>query len=233
MEIDKTFKEPGMPEAGASVVDRIKYLINLSRNTQASFASLIGVDPASLSRVLSGKSGPSEGFINRIVVNLNVSKEWLCNGSDVPFPRESHSGTAHRLTSDSGAPVYDIDVTAGTMPLSRMFTDERIVGFMKLPGLNPELPIVRVSGNSMQPRLNPGCYISIRPIELSAPIAWGSIYVVVLPDFRLVKYVRRNANPELVTLHSANPDYDDIEIRRDEIEALYLVENVINHDFLS
>ena len=92
---------------------------------------------------------------------------------------------------------------------------------------------MRVSGNSMVPKLNPGCFISIRPISLDAPISWGQIYVVVLPDYRLVKYVRRNADPELITLHSANPDYDDIEVRRSDIEGLYLVENVINHDFLA
>jgi len=37
----------------------------------------------------------------------------------------------------------------------------------------------------------------------------------------------------MVRLVSANPDYDDIEVRRSDIEGLYLVENVINHDFLS
>lgn len=224
------FEEPALPATEASVVDRIKYLIRLSRHTQASFSALIGVDPASLSRVVSGKSEPSEGFLNRIVVNLGVSKDWLTRGADVPFPRATPSGARE---SSPGAPVYDIDVTAGTTPLSRMFTDERVVGHVKLPGLNSDLPIVRVSGDSMQPRINSGSYISIRPIALDAPISWGSIYVVVLADFRLVKYVRRNADPAMVTLHSANPDYDDIEIRRADIEALYLVENVINHDFLS
>lgn len=114
-----------------------------------------------------------------------------------------------------------------------MFTDERIIGRMSLPGLNPDLPIVRVSGDSMTPRLNPGCYISIRPISLDAPISWGQIYVVVLADFRLVKYVRRHQDPKMVKLVSANPAYDDIDVRRSDIEGLYLVENVINHDFLA
>ena len=85
----------------------------------------------------------------------------------------------------------------------------------------------------MQPRLNPGCYISIRPVRLDATISWGQIYVVVLPDFRVVKYVRRHPDPEKVILHSENPDYDDIEINRSDIEGLYLVENIINHDFIA
>lgn len=216
-----------IPATSASITDRIKYLIKLTRHTQASFSARIGSDPASLSRVLSQKTAPSEGFINRIVVNMGVSKDWLVDGSDVPFPKRNNS------IADSGAPVYNIDVTAGTMPLSRAFTDEHIVGYVKLPGLNPELPIVRVSGDSMEPKIHSGSYISIRNVPLDAPISWGRIYVVVLADFRLVKYVRRHENPDMVILHSANPDFDDIEIRRSDIEALYLVENVINHDFLA
>lgn len=226
--MDRQFDGLEQPSASADVYDRIRYLIKLLRLNQASFGKSIGVDAGTVSRILSGKATPSDTFLNKIVVNLGVSKQWLTDGSEVPFPRSEK-----KTLASAGAPVYNIDVTAGTMPLSRMFTDERIIGHMSLPGLDPELPIVRVSGNSMQPTLNPGCFISIRPISLDAPISWGQIYVVVLPDYRLVKYVRRNDNPDYVTLHSANPDYDDIEVRRSDIEGLYLVENVINHDFLA
>ena len=219
-----------MPAKGAGVLDRIRYLIRLKRHTQASFGKLIGVDAATVSRVLSGRTAPSDAFLNRIVVNLGVSKKWLAEGADVPFPR---SAGTHTQQMPQGAPVYNIDVTAGTTPLSRMFTDERVIGRVFLPGIDPSLPIVRVSGDSMVPRLNPGCYIQIRPISLDAPISWGQIYVVVLADFRLVKYVRRDEDPSMVRLVNANHDYDDIEVRRSDIEGLYLVENVINHDFLS
>lgn len=211
----------------ATVTDRIRHLINLLRLNQASFAARIGVDPAVVSRVLKGRTAPNESFINRVVVDLGVSKQWLVNGSDVPFPRSTTTPVS------KGAPVYNIDVTAGTTPLSRMFTDERIVGRINLPGIDPELPIVRVSGDSMKPRLNPGCYISIRAVRPDATISWGQIYVVVLADFRFVKYVRRHTDPAKVILHSENPQYDDIEVLRSDIEGLYLVENVINHDFLA
>ena len=222
-----------LPEPAADTVSRIKYLIHLMRMTQAQFAGRLGVDPAAVSRALKGKIPPGEAFINRIVVNFGVSKAWLTEGTDVPFPKERPAATEATMRRPYGAPVYNIDVTAGTTPLSRMFTEEHIVGYVSLPGINPDLPIVRVSGNSMQPRLNPGCYISIRPVRLDATISWGQIYVVVLPDFRVVKYVRRHPDPEKVILHSENPDYDDIEINRSDIEGLYLVENIINHDFIA
>lgn len=222
-----SFADIELPASEATVVERIKWLMKLSRKSQAEFSKLIGVDPANLSRVLTGKAPLGQGLISRIIANTGVSKDWLLDGSDVPFPRESKAAV------NQGAPVYDIDVTAGTTKLERMFTDERMVGRMVLPGLNPDNPIVHVSGNSMVPALQPGCYIAIQPVSLDAPIMWGNIYVVVLPDFRLVKYVRRNADPAMVTLHSANPDYEDIEVPLADIEALYLVKNVINHASLS
>ena len=45
-----------------------------------------------------------------------------------------------------------------------------------------------------------------------------------------MKYIRRHPDPAMVTLHSDNPDYDDMEIRRDEIVALFLVESILSYE---
>ena len=82
----------------------------------------------------------------------------------------------------------------------------------------------------MSPRIAPGSYISVRNINNISTISWGQIYVVVLEDYRLVKYIRRHPDPAMVTLHSDNPDYDDMEIRRDEIVALFLVESILSYE---
>lgn len=228
------------PTPSASIVDRIKYLIKLSRKTQAKFAELVGIDPSNISKVLSGKLTVSESLINRLVVNLGVSKQWLIDGSDVPFPRHDgpnaiddrrHQHASHRGNA-VGAPVYDIDVTAGSVNISRMFTDEHIIGRLSIPGLNPQLPIVKVSGNSMSPRIRNGAYISIRPIDADAPIMWGQIYVVMLEDYRMVKYVRRHQDPSKIILHSDNPDYDDIVVSRDSVISLFMVESILNYEIV-
>lgn len=224
------------PAPTATTVDRIKYLIRISRRTQAQFAELIGVDPSHVSKVLSGRLPAGESFLNRMVVNLGVSKRWLVDGSDMPFPRGAESGSHNNTPAADtrrGAPVYNIDVTAGCTELSRMFTDERILGYLDLPNVDPSYPIVKVTGDSMSPKIENGSFISIRRVSNDSPICWGQIYVVILEDYRLVKYVRRNTDPSKVTLHSANPEYDDMEVRRDQILGLYLVETVINYDTIS
>jgi len=238
-----------MPEPTAGILDRIRYLIRLSRRNQQQFSRLIGIDPSNLSKILSGRMPVTDSFVNRLVVNLGVSKRWLVDGRDVPFPRGEYvrelspaegSGPAAVVTAaptagvrPKGAPVYDIDVTAGCMELSSMFTDENVIGYLDLPGLNPDRPVLRVTGDSMTPRLRDGSYIAIRPVSDRSPIAWGQIYVVVVEDYRFVKFVRRHPDPSMVILHSANPDYDDIELPRRDILHLYLVESVINYDIIA
>lgn len=222
------------PSPSATPVDRIKYLIKLIRKNQAEFAELVGINPSNISKVLSHKIPASESLLNRIVVNLGVSKQWLKYGTDVPFPKNqgptSQEGIA-KLEAN-GAPVYDIDVTAGCASLGHMFTQENIVGCLNIPGINPNLPIVRVTGDSMTPRIRNGAYVSIRPIELGAPIMWGQIYVVILEDYRMVKYVRHHADPNKLILHSENPNFDDIVIDKSSVIGLFLVESVLNYEIV-
>lgn len=223
-----------LPAPAASVVDRVRYLIKLSRLTQAKFAERVGIDPSNLSRMVSGKMPVTETFMNRLVADLGVAKAWIAHGEGVPFPKDTHARDLSHAVGGrvalSGAPVYDINVSAGSANLSREFTEDRVIGYFSMPGVNPEYPLVRVRGNSMSPRLTDGSWVAIRPVSDTAPILWGQMYVVVLDDYRMIKYVRRNADPDKITLHSDNPDYDDMEVSRSDVRSLYLVEMVLNFE---
>lgn len=228
------------PSASATVLDRLKYLVNLSHKSQAKFAQLINLDPSSMSRLLAGKMPITEQFVNRVVVNLGVSKDWFTHGEGVPFPKNDpmrQLGDGAQLImrpEPKGAPVYDIDGTAGPTPLSNLFTQENILGYIDLPQVNPKNPIIRVSGDSMYPRIPNGAFISIRPINDLSVIVWGSTYLVQLEDYRLVKVIKPcPGKPECVLLHSENSEYDDMEVRRESIERLFIVEAVLNYDLIA
>ena len=202
------------------IAARVKYLMKEMRYKQVEFAERIGVDASNLSKYLNGHLPISDGLINRIVVNLGVSKQWLEDGSEI----SGGLGT-------NGVPVYDIDVTAGTMPRSLMFTDEQIVGHIDLPDLvNQNCRIVRVSGDSMYPVIQPGDYLAVKELTNMQQIFWGQIYVILLDDYRLVKYVRRNPDPNMVTLRSANQAYDDMDIYRTDIREMMFVQSILHLD---
>lgn len=219
------------------IISRIRYLLDHSPAslTQAEMARRIGMDPSNFSKHLSGKLPISRALVNRIVVDLGISKTWLEKGEGMPFekrtaPEVVEYGEVHLFEHPyKGIPVYDIDVTAGCRPLERMLTDDRVKGYVDLPLLNRDSILVRVSGDSMEPRIMDGGFIAIRPVKTSSSIFWGQTYLVVMPDYRMVKVLRRHPTDQsMVILHSENPLYDDMDVEREEIEALFLVETILN-----
>ncbi len=226
-----------LPAPTATTIDRVRYLIKLFRKTQAKFGELINVDASNMSKFLSGRIPITDGFMNRIVVNFGVSKTWLATGEGVPFPNNTDPNTItigeRVVQAAKGAPVYDVDVTAGYGELSAQFTSDRLVGRLDMPSINPKYPVVHVTGESMVPRVTNNSWISIRPIQLDSPIFWGQMYLVVLDDYRMVKVLRKHPDPEKVVLHSYNPQYDDMEIPRSAIRQLFIVDAVLNYEIFS
>ncbi len=220
------------------IIARIKYLIKEMNMRQAIFAERIGIDASNLSKYLNGKLPINESFINRLVVNLGVSKQWVTDGTDIPFPKNSNipaatiiSGQAECTNALIGTPVYDIDVTAGADPRSCLFADDQIVGSINMPDvISSNCRVVRVSGNSMEPVIHNGDYVALRELSNMQQIFWGQIYVVLLDDYRMLKFVRRHPDPSKVILRSANPDYDDMEIDRADIKELMLVQHILHLD---
>lgn len=221
-----------LPDTEA-IVGRIRYLMAQTGMSQAAFAKRLSIDPSNLSKHLSGRLAVSDTLVNRIVADMGVSKRWLRDGHGLPYdpnptPREITASTCRLLPPGAeGTPVYDIDVTAGCAELSSMFTVDRVIGTMRVPHLDSRSAIVGVRGDSMEPIIADGGAIAIRRISDRSVIYWGQIYVVVLDDYRMVKSLRRHEDPAMVILRSANPDYDDIEVARADIRALYLVESIL------
>ena len=173
---------------------------------------------------------------NKIVINLGVSKSWLKDGLDVPFPKYSSGMVPELLIDESemksmkGTPVYDIDVTAGSLSRPMMFADEHIVGAVNMPNISQDCRIVRVSGDSMNPVICNGDFIAVRELTNMSQIFWGHIYVVVLDDYRMVKYLRKHPDQDKVILRSENPRYDDMEVYRSDIKELLVVQNILHID---
>ena len=215
-----------------SVISRIRYLMSENGMKQNAFAARIGTDVSNFSKSLNGKLPISDALLNKIVVALGISKLWLAEGEGVPYskPTAPDALTVNHLSEGGAIPIYDIDVTAGGLSREMMFADDRVVGHVSVPGINRNCKIVKVSGDSMQPVISNGDYIAVQEVTDSSIIYWGQIYVVLLDDYRMVKYLRRNADSPLVTLRSANPAYDDIDLPRSAIRSLFFVHHILHID---
>ena len=219
-----------------AIVGRLRHIMSLHHLSQRGLARLLRLDPSNLSKVMTGKLPVTEGLVNRIVADLGVSKQWLKSGDGLPFEKKSMTrditvdGAAGAVTADGCVPVYDVDVTAGCRSLEQIFSETRPVGMMNIPELPAGSQVVKVRGDSMSPRISNGGYVAIRLIRDPRNIFWGQMYVVQLDEYRMVKYVRRHPDPTMVVLHSDNPAYDDMDVSRADIRALYIVEAVLNYE---
>lgn len=212
------------PDNQAEIASRIKFLIERSGASQAAFARSLGLNPSNMSKHLSGRLPVTRGLINRIAMDMSVNREWLLTGTGTPYGKAP-------CAAIHGVPVYDIDVTAGVAELDRLFTEDRIVGTLSMPGIDPKCMVVRVSGKSMSPEINHGSYIAIRNYPDCSEILYDKIYVIVTDSFRMVKYLRRHPSDDSkVIVHSVNPAYADAEIDKAEIRHLYTVDAVMNFD---
>lgn len=216
----------------ATITDRLRHIMSLRHLSQRGLAKLLRLDPSNLSKVLTGKLPFTEGLINRLVVDLGVSKPWLKEGIGVPFEKSPVAREVEAVEAavvSKGTPIYDIDVTAGCRSLERIFGEVRPVGFLEVPGVPHDTSIVQVRGDSMMPIISNGGYVAIRRVS-GKNIFWGQIYVVELEEFRVVKYLRRHRDENKVILHSENPAYDDMDVTRSDILSLYMVETILNFD---
>ena len=195
----------------SDIIGRIRHLMQSSQLSQAAFARRIGLDPSNVSKYLGERLPINDTLLNRIIVNMGVSPSWLKNGTGLPYEK--------RLTIQ---PARSADIQPDADQQSR--PQEAI----PLYDIDVAWVAVRAKGDSMQPIINSGAYICLLPINEKDNIIWGDIYVVVTENRRVVKYVRRNPDPSQVTLKSANPDYDPIEIQLDNIIALYPVKAIVN-----
>ena len=222
-------------------IERIKELMKSMGLKQIAFAERIGMDASNFSKHMKGKLPLGDTLLNKVVVELGVSKEWLLTGEGDMWQRNARNNQLPTVTvpvgdldmtgsTIGGTRVYDLDVTAGGMARERMFADEQVIGTINMPAIHPDCCIVRVSGDSMAPVIGNGDLIAIREVRNPNLIFWGQIYVVLLDDYRMVKYVRRHPDPSQVILRSENSNYDDIEVAKSDIRDLFLVENIIRID---
>ena len=81
----------------------------------------------------------------------------------------------------------------------------------------------------MEPKIYDGSRIVIREIMNWSDIFYGQIYLIVMDEYRMIKYIRRYEQDEdnYIILRSENKEYDDIKLNKKKIRKLFIVENIL------
>lgn len=214
--------------------DRLLQFISYKGLDIAVFERSVGLSNGAVHKVGDGTRSKTIDKISEVYTDLNTV--WLKTGvGEMLIDTERSDKTVSILQSSisentrKGALIYDIDATCGTDGRALEFTDEKVIGSIDAPEINPHSQIIFASGDSMQPLIYSGDRIVIRKIESWDYFNYGQVYLIITNEYRLIKRVRRHPKDEenLILLRSENKEYDDIDLPKKEILYLYLVENVL------
>ena len=226
--------------------DRVEMAYSYARanglvKTYGDFAKLLDVEPATLSRWLSGKQTPSEKAmrgINRACGDV-FSVDWLLYGT-LPMMKEQPSSaeqqttpSAERKAAEGGIPLIPIEAMAGyngyDMQGVRLEDCARYT-IPEFAELRADF-MIRVSGSSMYPKYSSGDLLACRKIQDITFFQWGKVYVLDSNQGAMVKRLfPSDENPDKIVCKSDNPNYPPFELSRTDIRSVSLVLGAIRFE---
>ena len=145
-------------------------------------------------------------------------------------PAAVFAGRSDRTLPSQSVPLYNIEGTAGLVPL---FLDKsarsRRVDDIHIPNLPRCDGAIYVVGDSMYPLLKSGDIVLYKQIGDVNDIFWGDMYLLSIDidgeEYVTVKYIQKSEKPSCgcVKLVSQNPHHADKDIEIGRIRALAFV----------
>lgn len=215
--------------------DRLLQFIGYTGLDIAVFERSVGLSNGAVHKMGEGTRSSTIDKISEKYPVLNAA--WLKTGVGEMLISEERKSKTIEIPDSSivanqrkGALIYDIDATCGLNGRDIEFTDEKVIGSIDAPEINPDSKIIFATGDSMLPLIASGDRVVIRKIESWDYFNYGQVYLIITNEYRFIKRVRRHPKDSdaLILLRSENPDYDDIDLPKREIIHLFIVENILS-----
>lgn len=216
------------------IIDRIRQYLDFKGISDYRFEKELSLSKGYINKA---KNPTSDVLMKICGIYTDISPEWLVTGKGEMIKNAEReqkiieiSESAISETKRKGALIYDIDATCGLSGRDIEFTDEKVIGSIDAPEINPDSKIIFATGDSMLPLIASGDRVVIRKIESWDYFNYGQVYLIITNEYRLIKRVRRHPDDpsNLILLRSENPDYDDIDLPKREIIHLFIVENILS-----
>lgn len=199
--------------------------------TQESLANKLGIGKSALSMIETGKAGLSERNKNILVQELNVNPHWIETGEGKMFDERKASSvfmgrTDHALPIQS-VPLYNIEGTAGLVPLFMDHEALKPIDYIHIPNLPRCDGAIYVVGDSMYPLLKSGDIVLYKQVNDIEDIFWGDMYLLSIEidgeEYVTVKYIQKSDIPNSVKLVSQNVHHADKDVLISKIRALAFI----------
>lgn len=150
-----------------------------------------------------------------------ISPRWLILGGGKMFEKDDilsrELWTAY-FRREPGTPLPKIQ--EHTDPTERM----RVYGYADCEMASD------VFGDSMSPRINSGDIVLCKEVKSTDLITFGETYLIVTLPEPVVRYIKNSPAEDILKLGAENPRFEDYEVKRSEILALYRVKGIIRRE---
>ncbi|QIQ21015.1 LexA family transcriptional regulator [Zophobihabitans entericus] len=215
----------------STLSDRLKHIMLEQNLNQTELAKLADASPQSVTNWLK-RNSMSKNVARLICEKTGYSLNWLLFGmgeADNSEPNFKQSrlkpveweDMAPTNTEFVEVPVLDVHLSAGdgycNTEGEEMYTLPFRAYTLKREGINVEnLKVVRVTGDSMEPKLSDNDTVSINTADKI--VRDGKMYAIRIGDVQKIKILIQNSDGS-ITVRSYNPDYKDEIVYKEQIES--------------
>ena len=209
------------------IIERLK--IGLELSSDNALADTLGVSKTTLSN---WKSRNSLDFPLVFSSCEQISLEWLLTGKGNMLKEEETEDVSAPVVSYDpkvGQPYYNVDFLGG---FSEVYNSQVSVPDRNIivPGFDRAKLWCNVTGHSMEPKINHGDIIALRPCTLD-DIQYGEIYAVVLDTIRTIKILHKGSSKDSLRYVPINPNFDEQEFAVKRIINIFEVIGSISKFF--
>jgi len=198
--------------------------------------------------VLDQNNGMSEENTAKFIARFpEINVEWLLTGQGNMY----RSGTGiepsaiynvqrgERQHEYQSIPLYDIEASAGLVPLFKDPKQTAPVDHLVIPHLPKCDGSVYITGDSMYPLLKSGDIIAYKQVhDIDHGIFWGEMYLLSImtgddDEYVTVKYIQKSELPGHIKLVSYNKNHQDKDVLKSHIKALALVKASVRINSMS
>lgn len=193
-----------------------------TEGNKAQFANMLGISAQTVSAWIARNTFDAELIYTKC---RGVSASWLFTGEGDMLGRDNYDTTGER--KPFGIPLLPVDAVAGIMSGNDMQVMEYDCEYFDVPAFKGAEFLIRVSGDSMQPKYYSGDIVACKRLPIDTFFQWNRVYVIGSEQGIILKRVRKGSDAQHITLVSENTDYAPFELPLNKVHSIALVVGVV------
>lgn len=216
-----------------SFVSNLRQYFENKGITQRSVAEVLGVSPAYINKLLSGKKAFGKKTAQQFQDLYGLSASWLLTGDGDMLKNDSNTSQPNKGAFYLRTIKYYPNVDGAMGGVQFLDNPDETAIDMSIPGYTDCKFAINAYGESMSPLIKSGQIVLLAEWR-ERFIDWGKIYLVVTKSgYRVIKRLFPGVTEETIVCRSENKVASpDFEVDVDDILHIYLVKGWVCRDVI-